>query len=92
MAPFDWFANEKLEGTPVVVVKMENPNWSMFELKDDLLLSCDKAREKNAKQLTSVLLLKAHKAAGCLASVASVMVGLTAAICRGVSSGRTDAC
>ncbi|KAF5201340.1 Xyloglucan glycosyltransferase [Thalictrum thalictroides] len=91
MAPsFDWFANEKLEGTPVVV-KMENPNWSMLELEDDLLLSGDKGREKNAKQLTWVLLLKAHKAAGCLASVASAMVGLTAAIRRRVSSGRTDA-
>ncbi|PIA36731.1 hypothetical protein AQUCO_03300146v1 [Aquilegia coerulea] len=91
MAPsFDWFANEKLEGTPVVV-KMQNPNWSMLELEDDLHLSGDKGREKNAKQLTWVLLLKAHKAAGCLASIASAMVGLTAAIRRRVSSGRTDA-
>ncbi|PIA44275.1 hypothetical protein AQUCO_01700107v1 [Aquilegia coerulea] len=91
MAPsFDWFANEKLEGTPVVV-KMQNPNWSMLELEDDLHLSGDKGREKNAKQLTWVLLLKAHKAAGCLASIASAMVGLTAAIRRRVSSGKTDA-
>ncbi|KAA8528436.1 hypothetical protein F0562_035791 [Nyssa sinensis] len=107
MAPsFDWWAKESHRGTPVVV-KMENPNWSMVELEgpseDDFILHDDddvtmpnrrprdKARNKNAKQLTWVLLLKAHKAAGCLTSIASAMFGLAAAIRRRVASGRTDA-
>ncbi|KAL6995298.1 putative xyloglucan glycosyltransferase 12 [Sarracenia purpurea var. burkii] len=47
-------------------------------------------RSKNAKQLTWVLLLKAHRAAGCLTSIASLMLGLAAAIRRRVASGRTD--
>lgn len=91
MAPsFDWLASEKLEGTPVVV-KMENPNWTMLELEDDLLLSGgDKGRGKNAKQLTWVLLLKAHKAAGCFNSIASTVLLLANAVRRRVSSGRTD--
>ncbi|MED6142653.1 putative xyloglucan glycosyltransferase 12, partial [Stylosanthes scabra] len=68
---------ESHRGTPVVV-KMENPNWSMVELEapseDDFIVTTatserDKARGKNAKQLTWVLLLKAHRAAGCLASL-----------------------
>uniref|UniRef100_A0A5B7ANA0 Putative glycosyl transferase family 2 family protein n=2 Tax=Davidia involucrata TaxID=16924 RepID=A0A5B7ANA0_DAVIN len=105
MAPsFDWWAKESHRGTPVVV-KMENPNnWSMVELEgpseDDFLLHDDgsmpnrhpkdKARNKNAKQLTWVLLLKAHKAAGCLTSIASAMLGVATAIRRRVASGRTD--
>ncbi|KAF9601490.1 hypothetical protein IFM89_020257 [Coptis chinensis] len=90
MAPsFDWLAKEKLGGTPVVV-KMENPNWSMLELEDDFLLGGDKGKGKNAKQLTWVLLLKAHKAAGCLTFIASTMLNLATAIRRRVSSGKTD--
>uniref|UniRef100_A0A5B7ANI8 Glycosyltransferase 2-like domain-containing protein n=1 Tax=Davidia involucrata TaxID=16924 RepID=A0A5B7ANI8_DAVIN len=105
MAPsFDWWAKESHRGTPVVV-KMENPNnWSMVELEgpseDDFLVHDDgsmpnrhpkdKARNKNAKQLTWVLLLKAHKAAGCLTSIASAMLGVATAIRRRVASGRTD--
>ncbi|KAA8538261.1 hypothetical protein F0562_027916 [Nyssa sinensis] len=105
MAPsFDWWTKESHKGTPVVV-KMENPNnWSMVELEgpeDDFLLHDDgsmpnhrpkdKARNKNAKQLTWVLLLKAHKAAGCLTSIASAMFGIVSAVRRRVASGRTDA-
>ncbi|KAF5179009.1 Xyloglucan glycosyltransferase [Thalictrum thalictroides] len=102
MAPsFQWWAKESHRGTPVVV-KMENPNWSMLELEspseEDFHPSSnknnnnigDKGRGKNAKQLTWVLLLKAHKAAGCLTSIASAMLGLGAAIRRRVASGRTD--
>lgn len=100
MAPsFDWWAKESHRGTPVVV-KMENPTWSMVELEgpsdDDFLLdgstklNRDKGRGKNAKQLTWVLLLKAHKAAGCLTSIASAMFGLAAAVRRRVAAGRTD--
>ncbi|XP_021284341.1 probable xyloglucan glycosyltransferase 12 [Herrania umbratica] len=101
MAPsFDWWAKGSHKGTPVVV-KMENPNWSMVELEgpseDDFLMGNtptgqrEKARGKNAKQLTWVLLLKAHRAAGCLTSIASTLVNLGSAIRRRVASGRTDA-
>ncbi|KAJ7966486.1 Xyloglucan glycosyltransferase [Quillaja saponaria] len=100
MAPlFDWGAKESHRGTPVVV-KMENPNWSMVELEgpseDDFLISetpgstRDKGRGKNAKQLTWVLLLKAHRAAGCLTSIAPALAGLGAAVRRRLTSGRTD--
>ncbi|KAK9135247.1 hypothetical protein Syun_014577 [Stephania yunnanensis] len=95
MAPwFDWWAEESHRGTPVVV-KMENPNWSMIELEspceDDLLIGrSDKDRGKNAKQLTWVLLLRAHKAAGCLSSIASAMMAVSAAVHRRIASGRTD--
>ncbi|XP_057973251.1 probable xyloglucan glycosyltransferase 12 [Malania oleifera] len=100
MAPsFDWWAKESHRGTPVVV-KMENPNWSMVELEapsdEDFILAGsphrtrDKGRGKNAKQLTWVLLLKAHKAAGCLTSIASATVSLGAAVRRRLASGRTD--
>ncbi|KAJ6735465.1 hypothetical protein OIU79_002505 [Salix purpurea] len=101
MAPsFDWWAKDSHRGTPVVV-KMENPNWSMVELEGpsegDFLntdspsrLGRDKSRNKNAKQLTWVLLLKAHKAAGCLTSIATAMVTLGSAIKRRIHSGRMD--
>ncbi|EEF52227.1 transferase, transferring glycosyl groups, putative [Ricinus communis] len=97
MAPsFDWWAKEGHKGTPVVV-KMENPNWSMVELEgpsdEDFLIAGDspsRRRNKNAKQLTWVLLLKAHKAAGCLTSIASTMVSLGSVIKRRLRSGRTD--
>lgn len=77
-------------GTPVVI-KMENPNWSISEIEtpssdDEDFVPTKKSRKfrgKNAKQLTWVLLLKAHRAAGCLSSLA-------AAVRRRVKSGRTD--
>uniref|UniRef100_A0A0E0LGN1 Glycosyltransferase 2-like domain-containing protein n=1 Tax=Oryza punctata TaxID=4537 RepID=A0A0E0LGN1_ORYPU len=61
-------------GTPVVV-KMENPNWSISEIDADddgggggggefLAGGRRRRRGKNAKQITWVLLLKAHRAAG----------------------------
>ncbi|KAM0929345.1 hypothetical protein ACQ4PT_001455 [Festuca glaucescens] len=89
-------------GTPVVV-KMENPNWSISEISpedddEDFLVGAGAAgarrkggRGKNAKQITWVLLLKAHRAAGCLASLASAAVALGAAARRRVADGRTDA-
>ncbi|XP_044475609.1 probable xyloglucan glycosyltransferase 12 isoform X2 [Mangifera indica] len=91
-----WWKKESHRGTPVVV-KMENPNWSMVELEapseDDFLISNDKnkSRNKNAKQLTWVLLLKAHKAAGCLTSIASAFFSLGSLVRRRVASRRTDA-
>lgn len=109
MAPasFDWWKKDSRRGTPVVV-KMENPNWSMVELEgpseEDFLISDsqnrsgdnnsshnNKSRNRNAKQLTWVLLLKAHRAAGCLTSIASTFFSLGSAIRRRVASGRTDA-
>lgn len=99
MAPLlYWWAKETHRGTPVVV-KMENPNnWSMVELEspsdEDFIYPNDEvskgARNKNAKQLTWVLLLKAHRAAGCLTSIASAFFSLAAIVRRRVSSGRTD--
>ncbi|QCE16435.1 beta-mannan synthase [Vigna unguiculata] len=106
MAPplFNWGVKDTHRGTPVVV-KMENPNWSMVELEgpeeDDLMtptsspagVSRDKGkgRGKNAKQLTWVLLLKAHRAAGCLTSLAPALWGLVSAVKRRVAAGKTDA-
>lgn len=102
MAPsFDWWGKQGAHrggGTPVVV-KMETPkNWSISEIEnpseeDFLYPNGDqnpKRRNKNAKQLTWVLLLKAHKAAGCLTSCAAALLSLGSIIRRRVSSGRTD--
>ncbi|CAA0809077.1 Probable xyloglucan glycosyltransferase 12 [Striga hermonthica] len=99
MAPsLYWWAKEAHRGTPVVV-KMENPNnWSMVELEspsyEDFMYTNDAApkggRNRNAKQLTWVILLKAHRAAGCLASIAAASISLAAAVRRRVASGRTD--
>ena len=98
----NWWRKESHKGTPVVV-KMENPNWSMVELQgpsdDDFIIAAEsppgrireKGRGKNAKQLTWVLLLKAHKAAGCLTSIGSALVNIGAAVKRRVASGKTDA-
>ncbi|RDX92685.1 putative xyloglucan glycosyltransferase 12, partial [Mucuna pruriens] len=104
MAPplFNWAAKDAHRGTPVVV-KMENPNWSMVELEgpeDEDLMGTDspsrdkgkgKGKGKNAKQLTWVLLLKAHRAAGCLTSLAPALWGLVSAVKRRVAAGKTDA-
>ncbi|KAL8490215.1 hypothetical protein ACS0TY_025453 [Phlomoides rotata] len=94
-----WWGKEAHRGTPVVV-KMENPNnWSMVELEspsdEDFIYPNDAVatkggRNKNAKQLTWVLLLKAHKAAGCLTSIAAAFFSLAAIVRRRVASGYTD--
>ncbi|KAK9065671.1 hypothetical protein SSX86_015072 [Deinandra increscens subsp. villosa] len=90
-----WWRKETHRGTPVVV-KMENPNnWSMVELEgpseDDFLNDgVSKGRNKNAKQLTWVLLLKAHRAAGCITSIAPATFFLASAVRRRLSAGRTD--
>ncbi|EHA8589448.1 putative xyloglucan glycosyltransferase 12 [Cocos nucifera] len=108
MAPsFGWWAKETHRGTPVIV-KMENPNWSISEISPDDdddygvgvgggegeefagARSRKGGRGKNAKQITWVLLLKAHRAAGCLTSLASAVFGLASAVRRRVASGRTD--
>ncbi|KAH6796165.1 hypothetical protein C2S51_037151 [Perilla frutescens var. frutescens] len=98
MAPSLWWEKETHRGTPVVV-KMENPNnWSMVELEspsdEEFIYPNDAVpkggRNKNAKQLTWVLLLKAHKAAGCLTSIAAAFFSLSSIVRRRVASGRTD--
>lgn len=75
----DLWGKEGQKGASVVV-KMENPNYSMVELESP---NFTKRRGKNAKQFWWVLRLKANKAAGCLSSFAS-------SVSRRVASGRTD--
>jgi len=74
----DWWSKEQHRGGTPVIVKMENPNYSLLEIESPKL--DQKEKEQNAKQLTWVLLLKAHKAAGCVAWVASGVMLLLAAI------------
>jgi hypothetical protein len=95
MAPnFDfveWWKKEQQQqfrGTPVAV-KMENPNYTMLEIESPQHSSGsppfaaaaekDKGR-KNAKQLTWVLLLKAHRAAGFFAWMAQGLWTVVVAI------------
>ncbi|CAL9052546.1 probable xyloglucan glycosyltransferase 9 [Musa acuminata AAA Group] len=104
--PIGWWNEEAHRGTPVVV-KMQNPNWSIAEISspdddDECAVVAGEefaaagrgarkgARERNAKQITWVLLLKAHRAAGCLTSLASAAVRVASAVRRRVASGRTD--
>lgn len=77
----DWWTKEGHKGTPVVV-KMEHPNWDMLELEGPAQEGFEggKGKNKNAKQLTWVLLLKAHRAAGCVAYLAMGIWTLLAAI------------
>lgn len=73
----DWWSKERqVRGGTPVVVKMENPNYSLLEIEE----SPANKKGQNAKQLTWVLLLKAHKAASCVAWVASGVILLLAAI------------
>ncbi|KAL0439383.1 UNVERIFIED_CONTAM: putative xyloglucan glycosyltransferase 12 [Sesamum latifolium] len=78
---------------------MENPNnWSMVEVEspseEDFIYPNNAipkgGRNKNAKQLTWVLLLKAHKAAGCLTSIVAAFFSIAAIVRNRVASGRTD--
>ncbi|XP_057871252.2 probable xyloglucan glycosyltransferase 8 [Cryptomeria japonica] len=87
----EWWSKEReIHRGTSVVVKMENPNWSMLELEspddanaDSNFSAQDKVgRGKNAKQLTWVLLLKAHRAAGCVAWLAQGLWSLLAAVKR----------
>nr|CAD1827869.1 unnamed protein product [Ananas comosus var. bracteatus] len=60
----------------MVVVAMESPNYSVVEIDVPPARSADKGRGKNAKQFTWVLLLKAHRAVGCLAYLAAALCAL----------------
>jgi len=71
-----------------VVVKMESPDWAVPE---SAAAGGKAGRGKNARQITWVLLLKAHRAAGKLTGVASAALSVAAAARRRVAAGRTDA-
>ncbi|WJX09571.1 putative xyloglucan glycosyltransferase 12 [Trifolium repens] len=96
MAPlFKWWGkqnnNHHHSGTPVVVkMSMLELEGSSDEDFNSSLRNNNKRRGKNAKQLTWVLLLKAHKAAGCLASIAPALFTLVSSVKQRVSSGKTD--
>ncbi|XP_045824972.1 probable xyloglucan glycosyltransferase 12 [Trifolium pratense] len=96
MAPlFKWWGKENNNhhhnGTPVVVkMSMLELEGSSDEDFNSSLRDNNKRRGKNAKQLTWVLLLKAHKAAGCLASIAPALFTLVSSVKQRVSSGKTD--
>lgn len=76
-----WWSKDTRKGTPVVVT-MENPNYSVVEINgpDAAFRPVEKSRGKNAKQVTWVLLLKAHRAVGCVASLATFLWALLGAI------------
>jgi hypothetical protein len=102
MAPWPgfWGGGEAYRGTPVVV-RMDDPaSWSISEIHHDggsdeeeefvVTGRGRRKRSKNAKQITWVLLLEAHRAAGCLAWLASAAVALGGAARRRVAAGLTD--
>lgn len=76
MAPilnlFKWDANQMPQATPVIV-KMENPSFSVVEIggADAAFKPVEKsrARLRNAAQVRWLLLLRAHRAAACAASL-----------------------
>lgn len=76
-----WGKDNTRKGTPVVVT-MENPNISVVEIDgpDAAFRPVEKSRGKNAKQVTWVLLLKAHRAVGGIAWLATVLWALLGAI------------
>ncbi|KAI4355889.1 hypothetical protein L6164_004618 [Bauhinia variegata] len=76
-----WAKDTSRKGNPVVVT-MENPNYSVLELDgpDSAFQPVDKDRGKNAKQFTWVLLLKAHRAVGCIAWLGNALWALLGAI------------
>ncbi|KAL6846535.1 hypothetical protein ACP4OV_023983 [Aristida adscensionis] len=84
---YSWGRGDGRRGTPVVVT-MENPNYSVVEIDGPEAAALragvplDKGRGRSAKQFTWVLLLRAHRAAGCLASLAAVAWALPGAAAR----------
>lgn len=76
-----WGKDSSRKGTPVVVT-MENPNYSVLQIDgpDAAFRPVDKDRGKNAKQFTWVLLLKAHRAVGCLSWLGNALWILLGAI------------
>ncbi|RYQ94749.1 hypothetical protein Ahy_B08g089683 isoform B [Arachis hypogaea] len=82
--------HDKGTTTTPVVVKIENPTFSVVEINgaDAAFRPVEKSRGKNAKQVTWVLLLKAHRAVGCIAWLASVMWTLLGAIKKRIVHGQ----
>ncbi|KAI3996648.1 hypothetical protein MKX01_009480 [Papaver californicum] len=77
----EWWTKDTRKGTPVIVT-MENPNYSILEINgpDAAFRPVDKDRGKNAKQFTWVLLLKAHRAVGCVTWLATLLWTLLGAV------------
>lgn len=77
----EWWGKDRQRGTPVIV-KMENPNFSIVEIDgpDTAFKPIEKGRGKNAKQVTWVLLLKANQAVGCVAWLATILWTLVGTI------------
>lgn len=85
-----WWAKEIRSGTPVVVT-MQNPNYSVLEIDGPdaaAFRPADKGRGRNAKQVTWVLLLKAHRAVGCVAWLAAGLWSLLGALKKRVFFGQ----
>ncbi|KAL1346725.1 hypothetical protein HN51_020299 [Arachis hypogaea] len=82
--------HDKGTTTTPVVVKIENPTFSVVKINgaDAAFRPVEKSRGKNAKQVTWVLLLKAHRAVGCIAWLASVMWTLLGAIKKRIVHGQ----
>ncbi|XP_062206984.1 probable xyloglucan glycosyltransferase 1 [Phragmites australis] len=87
MAPW-WGREARGGGGTSVVVKMESPDWAVPE--SEASAGGKAGRGKNARQITWVLLLKAHRAAGKLTGAASAALSVAAAARRRVATGRTD--
>ncbi|CAL9053888.1 unnamed protein product [Musa banksii] len=74
----DWWTRNSRKGTPVIVT-MENPNYSVLEIDgpdEEAFGSMEKDRGKNAKQFSWNLLLKVHRAVGCVAWSATALWAL----------------
>jgi xyloglucan glycosyltransferase 4 len=85
--PSSWWGSDDQRGTPVVV-KMDNP-YSLVEIDGPgMAHQSEKARGKNAKQFTWVLLLRAHRAVGCLAWLATGFWGVLGIVNRRVRRSR----
>ncbi|CAL4954385.1 unnamed protein product [Urochloa decumbens] len=85
-----WGREARGGGGTSVVVKMENPDWAVVPRSEAAAAGGKAGRGKNARQITWVLLLKAHRAAGKLTGAASAALSVAAAARRRVAAGRTD--
>ncbi|RLN25241.1 hypothetical protein C2845_PM07G24190 [Panicum miliaceum] len=88
-----WGREARGGGGTSVVVKMESPDWAVPQSAAAAAGAAGgkAGRGKNARQITWVLLLKAHRAAGKLTGAASTALSVAAAARRRVAAGRTDA-
>ncbi|NP_001169244.2 Probable xyloglucan glycosyltransferase 1-like [Zea mays] len=85
-----WWGREASGGRGTsVVVKMESPEWTI-PAESEVAAGGKAGRGKNARQITWVLLLKAHRTAGKLTGAASAVLSIAGAAWRRVAAGRTD--